>query len=403
MTLLLGIVGKPSSGKSTFLNASCLTNAEMSELPFTTIKPNKGVASVRSKCVCKEFNLKDNPKNSLCIDGIRLIPINILDVAGLVPDAHKGKGLGNQFLNDLSRADILIHIVDATGSLDKAGQRISTGVQDPYEDILFLEEEINLWFKNILEREDWNKFTRAFSRVQKDFINALTDRLSGLKITTYQIKLALKESKLENKNPSDWSDEDIFLYSKILRELAKPIIIVANKIDKESSMDNLDNIIKKYKKKIIPCSALAEYLLRKYDKDKIIRYIPGSKDFEILDPSKLHSKELETLDKIKKRILDQFEGTGVQKVFEHAIFDVLEQICVYPVSDINKFSDNNENILPDVFLVRKGTKLIDFVRDKIHSELADHFIHGIDAKTKKRLGENYELSHNDIIKIVSAK
>ena len=403
MTLLLGIVGKPSSGKSTFLNASCLTNAEVSELPFTTIKPNRGVASVRSRCVCKEFNLIDNPRNSFCIDGIRLIPLNLLDVAGLVPDAHKGKGLGNQFLNDLSRADLLIHIVDATGILDKAGQRLASGTHDPYEDILFLEQEINLWFKKILEREDWNKFTRSFSRVQRDFINALTERISGLKITRYQVKLALRESKLDNKNPSEWSDEDIYLYSKTLRELAKPIIIVANKIDKEVSVENLEELKKKYNKIIIPCSALAEYLLRKYEKEKIINYIPGSKDFKILQPDKLNQKELETLNKIKNKILNQFEGTGVQKVFKYAIFDVLNQICVYPVSDINKFTDNNENVLPDVFLVKKGTKLIDFVREKIHSELADHFIHGIDAKTKKRLGENYELAHNDIIKIVSAK
>ncbi|MBY9007576.1 MAG: YchF-related putative GTPase [Candidatus Lokiarchaeota archaeon] len=403
MTLLLGIIGKPSSGKSTFLNAACLTNAEMSELPFTTIKPNKGVASVKSKCVCKDLNLIDDPKNSFCIDGMRLIPINLLDVAGLVPEAHKGKGLGNQFLNDLSRADILIHIVDASGSLDKTGQRLTAGTHDPYEDILFLEQEVNLWFKNIIEREDWNKFTRSFSRIQKDFINALSERLSGVRIAPYYIRLALRETKLENKNPNEWLDEDLYLYSKTLREISKPIIVVANKIDKENSREILKILREKYKKKIIPCSALAEYLLRKYEKEKIISYIPGSKDFKILQPDKLNPKELETLDKIKKKIIDQYNGTGIQKVFEYAIFEVLEQICVFPVSDVNKYMDNNENVLPDVFLIRKGTKLIDFVRDKIHNDLADHFIHGIDAKTKKRLGETYEIAHNDIIKIVSAK
>ncbi|MBN1215125.1 MAG: redox-regulated ATPase YchF [Candidatus Lokiarchaeota archaeon] len=403
MTLLIGIIGKPSSGKSTFLNASCLTHVEMSELPFTTIKPNKGVATVRSKCVCKELNLIDNPQNSLCINGVRLIPINLLDVAGLVPDAHKGKGLGNQFLNDLSKADILIHIIDTTGSLDKTGNRTISGSHDPYEDILFLEQEINLWYKKIIEREDWNKFTRAFSRIQKDFIRALGERLSGLRITPYHIKRALKDSNLESKNPNEWSDDDLYIYSKILREISKPIVLVANKIDKDSSIENLKKIKEKNKKEIIPCSALTEYILRQYEEQKIISYLPGSPSFEILKPEKLNPKELETLDKIKEKILQEFGGTGIQKVFKYAIFDILEQICVYPVSDINKFTDNNNNVLPDVFLIKKGTKLIDFVRDKIHSDLADHFIHGIDAKTKKRLGENYELSHNDIIKIVSAK
>ncbi len=167
MTFLIGIVGKPSAGKSTFLNAACLTNAKVSELPFTTIEPNKGVAYVKTNCVCKELNLSDNPKNSYCIDGNRFIPVNILDVAGLVPDAHKGKGLGNKFLNDLIKADVLIHIVDISGSLDKTGKRIKMGENDPYEDILFLENEINLWFKQILEREDWAKFVKSYAREKK--------------------------------------------------------------------------------------------------------------------------------------------------------------------------------------------------------------------------------------------
>ena len=167
MTFLIGIVGKPSAGKSTFLNAACLTNAKVSELPFTTIEPNKGVAYIKTKCVCKDLNVDDNPKNSYCVNGDRFIPVNVLDVAGLVPDAHKGKGLGNQFLNDLIRADALIHIIDISGSLDERGKRIKMGENDPYDDILFLEKEINLWFKQILEREDWDKFLKSHAREKK--------------------------------------------------------------------------------------------------------------------------------------------------------------------------------------------------------------------------------------------
>ncbi|MFW9771078.1 MAG: YchF-related putative GTPase [Candidatus Thorarchaeota archaeon] len=403
MTLIIGIVGKPSAGKSTFLNAACLTNAKVSELPFTTIDPNKGIAYVKSNCLCRKLKLKDNPVNSTCIEGKRFIPINLLDVAGLVPDAHKGKGLGNKFLNDLSTADILLHILDISGSLDKMGKRIKVGENDPYEDIIFLENEINLWFKEIIERSDWTKFLRTYSREKGKFIEALYKRLSGVRVRIEQIVVAIRNSGLENKSPLDWTDEELYHFSKVLREIAKPILIIANKIDKESGLENYSRLKEKYSKPIIPCSALAEYILRKFHEDKIINYIPGSDDFQVLEQEKLSLKEKETLEKVRSKILKDFGETGVQRALNYAVFDIANQICVYPVSDINSFSDNSNNVLPDVFLVKQGTVLKDFVQDKIHTDLAANFMFGIHGVTKKRLGENYVLQHNDIIKIVTSK
>ncbi|MCK4371094.1 MAG: YchF-related putative GTPase [Candidatus Lokiarchaeota archaeon] len=403
MTLSIGIIGKPSSGKTTFLNAACLTHAKVSEIPFTTIEPNKGVAYVRSKCVCKELDVIDNPQNSICIDGTRFIPINLIDVAGLVPDAHKGKGLGNKFLNDLIKADILLHIVDITGSLDKTGKLISVGENDPYDDILFLENEINLWFKEILEREDWTKFTKGILTEKRKVVEALYDRLSGVKINKRQIILSLRNSNLESKSPSSWTELELLEFVKSLRRIAKPILILANKIDKDISLKNLEELKNKYEDPIIPCSALAEHFLRKYHKDKIINYVPGLNDFKIINEDKLKEKELDMLKKIKIKILDLYGGTGIQKALDYASFSIANQICVYPVSDVNTYSDNKNNILPDAFLIEKGTLLRDFVREKIHSELAANFMFGIDAKTKKRLGENYELKDRDIIRIVTSK
>jgi len=403
VTLIFGIVGKPSSGKSTFLNSACLTHAKVSELPFTTIEANKGVAYAKTKCVCKDLNVEDNPINSVCIKGNRFIPINILDVAGLVPDAHKGKGLGNKFLNDLSRANVLLHIVDITGSLDKFGKKVGVGENDPYEDILFLENEINLWYEGIIRREDWSKFIKTFSREKKRFIEELHKRVSGLKIKKLQVINALKNSNLEEKNPAQWTDEEIFNFSKALREISKPILIIANKIDKEISSKNLTDLKNKYEGNIILCSALAEYYLRKYQEDKVISYIPGATDFQVLNEDALDSKEVDLLNKIKSDILEPYNGTGVQQVLNYATFTISNLICVYPVYDVHNYSDKSNNILPDVFLVKKGTLLRDFVRKKIHSDLAKQFMFGIDAKTSKRLGENYELQHNDIIKIVTSK
>jgi len=403
MTFLIGIVGKPSAGKSTFLNAACLTNAKVSELPFTTIEPNKGVAYVKTDCVCKELNLNDNPKNSYCVDGNRFIPVNVLDVAGLVPDAHKGRGLGNKFLNDLIKADVLIHIVDISGSLDKTGKRIKMGENDPYEDILFLENEINLWFKQILEREDWAKFVKSYARERKKFIEELYKRLSGIKINRNQIILALKNSNLDEKDPSVWSDDDLLDFSMKLREISKPILILANKIDKEIGMDNYIKLKNKTESDVLPCSALAEFFLRDYHREKKIEYLPGTDEFNIINEQNLSQKELEMLKNIREKILKPLKETGIQNALNFAVFNILNQICVYPISDLNKFTDNNDNVLPDAFLVKQGTLLRNFIRDKIHTDLADHFIFGIDARTKKRLGENYELKHNDVIKIVTAK
>jgi hypothetical protein len=260
-----------------------------------------------------------------------------------------------------------------------------------------------MWFKQILEREDWNKFIKTYSRQKSKFIEELYKRLSGIKVRKNHIISALKNSNLDGKEPSNWDEEDLINFSKRLREISKPLLIVANKIDKEIGKVNLKKLEKIYNGTIIPCSALAEHVLRTYDEKKTINYIPGSNDFDIINPDILSEKESETLNNIKVKLLKEFNGTGVQKTLNHAVFNISKQICVYPVSDINNFSDNNNNILPDVFLIEKGTTLKDFVRDKIHTDLADHFMFGIDAITKKRLGENYELKHNDVIKIVTSK
>ena len=291
MTFTIGIIGKPSSGKTTFLNASCLTNAKVSELPFTTINPNKGIAYIKTKCVCKELNVEDNPKNSICVEGFRFIPINMLDVAGLVPDAHKGKGLGNKFLNDLIQADILLHIVDISGSLDKSGNIVSMGRNDPFEDILFLENEINLWFKNIIEREDWSKFTKGIRAEKQKIVEGLYERLSGMKINKNQIILSLKNSNLDGKDPLSWKEQDLLLFSEVLRKISKPTLIVANKIDKKISEKNFIELKTKYNGPIIPCSALAERVLREYHEKKIIKYISGSTEFNIIEKQKLTPNE----------------------------------------------------------------------------------------------------------------
>ncbi|MHA1797528.1 MAG: redox-regulated ATPase YchF [Candidatus Helarchaeota archaeon] len=398
--MLIGIVGKPNCGKTTFLNAACLTAAKVANFPFTTIEPNPGIAYVKSECVCKEFDKKDNPKNSICKNGIRYLPVDLLDVAGLVPGASEGKGLGNKFLDDLRRADVLIHVVDASGSTDAEGRIVDKGTWDPIEDIKWLEDEITLWLQNIIKR-DWKKFSRRLEQEKLSFIETMTDRLSGLSITKNNIIKTLKVVNLDPDKPSKWSDEEIYSFASVLRKISKPIIILANKADNKQSGENIERMKKLEDQIIIPGCALGEYFLRKYSEDGKIDYEPGNDDFSIIKESAFNEKELQILSNLKD-FLKKYESTGIQDVINTAVFNILKMIVVFPVHDSHALTDTDGNVLPDAYLVPKGTKIKEFAA-KIHTDLAKNFIHGINARDQKRLSDSYELKNLDVVRFVTAK
>jgi len=397
--MLIGIVGKPNSGKTTFFNAATALDAKIADYPFTTIDPNIGVGYASIECVCKEFNVKDNPKNSICIDGIRFIPVKLIDVAGLVPGAWQGRGMGNQFLDHLRQADVLIHVVDASGSFDADGRPLGKpGMWDPLKDINFLEEEIARWIYQILKR-DWERSMRRVEVEKGDLVQALAERLSGLSIFEKHIKKAIETLDLDAEKPTSWSDDEIYNFAKKLREIAKPILVVANKIDIPKAEENYERM-KERGINAVPASAIAELALIKYSEKGIVKYIRGSNNFEILQPEKLSEREKKLFDGITQ-LLQKWGNTGVQQAINKAVFELGNMIAVYPVEDINKLADKKGNVLPDIFLVKKGTKVREFAA-KIHTDLAKTFLYAIDARTKKKLGEDYIVQHKDIIKIVSA-
>jgi len=310
--------------------------------------------------------------------------------------------MGNKFLSDLVKADVLIHVVDISGSLDAEGQDIEQGKMDPMEDIRFLENEINYWFKDIIMKNDWSKFIRKVEQEKLKIEEMLYERLAGLSIKKSNIITALEKSKLEINHPTLWNEEDIYHFAKLLREIAKPIVIACNKIDKSNGQEMFEELKKNYKGICLPCSALAEYWLRKYDEKDIISYIPGSKEFIMRNEQNLNQQEILGLNKIKENLLERNGSTGIQQIIDYSVFTLLDQIVVYPVYDAQNFTDKDGNVLPDAHLIQSGTKLKDFIEQKIHSDLARNFIYGIDCRTKLRLGESYEVKMNDIIKVVSA-
>ncbi|MCC6017540.1 MAG: redox-regulated ATPase YchF [Candidatus Verstraetearchaeota archaeon] len=398
--MLCGIVGKPNTGKSTFFAAATLVPVKIAPYPFTTIEPNIGIAYVRTKCVCKEFNVKDNPKNSLCINGNRFIPIQMMDVAGLVPDAWKGRGLGNRFLDELRKASVLIHVVDASGGTDEEGRIVPPGTHDPCRDVEFLEREIVMWIKQILT-SDWQ---RIIKRREDSIEDILAERLSGLQISRRDVEKTLEKVDLTRKKLGSWSDEDITKFCYEIRRVNKPIIIAANKIDVPAAEDGFRKLKERYGDSniIIPCSAEAELVLRRAAEKGFIRYLPGDEKFEIIDESKMTSEQRKALKIIEEKVLVKWKGTGVQETINAAIFNVLKMIVVYPVEDVNKLSDHHGNVLPDALLIKEGSTAKELAY-MIHQELGDTFLYAIDVRTKHKIGENTLLKMNDIIKIVATK
>ncbi|MFW9974709.1 MAG: redox-regulated ATPase YchF [Candidatus Thorarchaeota archaeon] len=402
MGFSVGIVGKPSCGKTSFTNAACMTNFKEGSYPFTTIEANVGVTHVRTRCACADFEVKDNPQNSICIDKVRLVPIKLIDVAGLVPGAHEGRGMGNQFLDDLRQADVLIHIVDASGGLDAEGQEVAAGSYDPINDVKFLEEELVEWMMGIIQK-DWRRITGRIRSEGAKLEDLLLEKLSGLKITRGQILRAVRDSNLKAETVDKWTDEETKEFVGMLRKIAKPIIIAANKIDRPNADANFKRLQEEFPDYlVVPVSALTEKVLKDLEKKGVIKYIPGDDDFDILQSESLKESELEQLEKIREHILKKYGGSGVQNLLNRAVFDYLNMITVYPVHDANSLADSDGNVLPDVYLIPKGTTAKEFA-GYIHTDLMESFIHGIDARTKMRISDKHELKDRDVIKIVSAK
>jgi len=390
--LQIGLLGKANVGKSTFFSAATETPVPTGNFPFTTIEPNIGVAYVKSKCACIHFKI--DHKNDLCSGGTRFIPVKLIDVAGLVPGAHEGKGLGNQFLDDARQAEVLIHVVDIAGTTDIQGQPVPIGSHDPLEDIEFVQEEFIQWFVDILKRE-WDKLTREIDQKRAKLTDGIAKRFTGLGIKDYQVHEVLQKLGLISKNPKEWNDSDLLTFVKELRKSTKPIIIAANKADLCKELE----IIKKISDPVIPCSAETELLLRKASKAGIVNYESGDDKFSVIEGKEILPPQQKALD-VVKAVFSKIHTTGIQKILDTAVFDLLNFIVVYPVEDESKLTNKDGDVLPDAKLLPEGSTAKDLA-GMIHADIAKGFLHAIDCKTKQRIGGDHKLKNGDVIKIVS--
>jgi hypothetical protein len=400
MPIKIGLIGKTNTGKTTFFNSATLSSEEISSYPFTTKSPVSGVAHAITLCVHPEFKIQDNPNNSKCLDGWRYIPIELIDLPGLIKDAWKGKGLGNQFLSIAAQSDALLHVVDASGGIDSTGKITEVGTGDPISDFADIEEELIMWYHKILEgnRDKISKLIKTGT----DISDALTDLYRGIGVTKIHVKETFHATNLEEKDFDDFNMVDTKKFASYLRKISKPTLIVANKVDVEGADKNFARLRERYNDSIvIPVSGDSEFVLRRAEQKGLIKYSPGSETFEIIKSDELNEKQNNALNFIKQGIMGEYMRTGVQFAINVAVFKLLKMNSIYPVADEKNLSDKKGRILPDLILLKDGATINDLAKE-IHSDLTKGLLYGKDLRYNLRLPTDYQLRDRDVVSLVSA-
>lgn len=402
--MIIGIVGKPSVGKSTFFKAATLADVEIANYPFTTIKPNHAVGFVKIKDAAQQFGKIANPRLGYVQKTWRFVPVDLMDVAGLVPDAHKGEGMGSQFLNDLNQADALVHVIDASGSVNARGEAVEPGSYDPSNDIKFLEIELDYWYLEILKK-GWDRFSRVMQQEKQESFKAIAKQMSGLGVNEDIAKQALELLNLTELPAVNWTSDQLLNLAGELRKQTKPMIIAANKVDHPEGKKNYRKLRDDFPNyTIIPCSSESELALKEATKHGLIDYVPGEQDFEIteLGMNKLSDQQKSALEFIKKSVLQEnVEGTGVQAVLNNVVFGILKYKAIHP-GGVGKLEDSNGNVIPDCFLMKGDATALDFAY-KLHTDFGKNFIKAVNVKTRLPVGKDHVLDHLDIIEIMSNK
>jgi hypothetical protein len=400
MPIKIGLIGKTNTGKTTFFNSATLSSEEISSYPFTTKSPVSGVAHAITLCVHPEFKIQDNPNNSKCLDGWRYIPIELIDLPGLIKDAWKGKGLGNQFLSIAAQSDALLHVVDASGGIDSTGKITEVGTGDPISDFADIEEELIMWYHKILEgnRDKISKLIKTGT----DISDALTDLYRGIGVTKIHVKETFHATNLEEKDFDDFNMVDTKKFASYLRKISKPTLIVANKVDVEGADKNFARLRERYNDSIvIPVSGDSEFVLRRAEQKGLIKYSPGSETFEIIKSDELNEKQNNALNFIKQGIMGEYMRTGVQFAINVAVFKLLKMNSIYPVADEKNLSDKKGRVLPDLILLKDGATINDLAKE-IHSDLTKGLLYGKDLRYNLRLPTDYQLRDRDVVSLVSA-
>ncbi len=389
--LSVALAGKPNAGKSTFYKAATMADVDVANYPFTTIDPNRGVSYVRTDCPCLDREARCDA--AYCREGKRYASVELVDVAGLVPGAHEGRGLGNQFLDALTDADVILNVVDASGGTNEEGEPVDRGSYDPTRDVEFVEEEMDLWLASVVER-NWEGIGRRSRSPDFDLESALTELLTGVGATPADVARVLRSMDYP-ADPFQWADEDREELARRVRQETKPIVVVANKAD-VAPPEALD-ALREAADVVVAASAAGELALRRAAETGAVEYDPGDSAFAVVGD--LDESQAAGLDRVRD-LMEREGGTGVQAALNAAVYDVLNHVTVYPVQNETRWTDSQGTVLPDALLLPRGSTPRDLAY-AVHSEVGDGYLHAVDARAGRRIADDDAVAEGDVIRVVS--
>lgn len=393
--VLIAVCGKPNVGKSTFMASCTGSTPQIANYPFTTIDPNKGVGFVRAACPHVRLNVKCDPNNSECRGGTRLVPVNIVDVAGIVPGAHEGKGMGNRFLTDVASAEALIIVADASGGTDDNGNIVAEGTHDASADVKLFLDELDEWFLDVVKRNA--EKAKSSNNGLADFYAALT----GIGVPLFVAKAEWESLGLP-KEPHKYAEKPLKEFAVRIRKKTKPFLIAANKCDSKHGQENLDSLAQNYPDApIVAMCADYELALQKARKNGLVEYDGNAASIKPTQKAEQNPAVAQALAKISQTIA-KLGSTGVADAIDRTVYGLAGYTVAFPVEDETHYSNHFGKVLPDAILLKRGSTAVDLAA-AIHADLAKHFLYAIDCEKKTRISKELALPMGAVVKIVATK